>query len=64
MNEGDFIQRLDRPEIVGHAYYRIRSRVWICSMCQLAVTSPEPISEPPQCRRCGSVAFETPLATG
>jgi hypothetical protein len=57
MNEGDVIQRLDRPEIVSHDYYRIRSRVWICSTCQLAVMSPEPISVPPQCRLCGGIAF-------
>lgn len=63
MNEGDVIQRLDRPGIVSHDYDRIRSRVWICSTCRLAVTSPEPISVPPQCRRCGSIAFETLGAT-
>ena len=63
MNEGDVIQRLDRPEIISHDYYRIRSRVWRCSTCQLAVTSPEPISVPPQCRRCGSIAFKTLGAT-
>jgi rubrerythrin len=59
MREGDIIQRLDRPEVVSHDYYRIRCRVWICSTCQFAVTSPEPISVPPQCGRCGSSAFET-----
>jgi hypothetical protein len=59
MNEGDVIQRLDRPETVSRDYHPIRSRAWICSTCQLAVTSPEPISVPPQCRRCGSVVFET-----
>jgi hypothetical protein len=63
MKEGDVIQRLDRPEIVSHDYCRMRGRVWICSTCQLAVTSPEPISVPPQCRRCGSIAFETLEAT-
>jgi hypothetical protein len=63
MNQGDVIQRLDRPEIVSHDCYRMRSRVWTCSTCQLAVTSPEPISVPPQCRRCGSIAFETREST-
>jgi hypothetical protein len=58
MNQGDVIQRLDRPEIVSHDYYRVRSRAWICSTCQLGVTSPEPISVPPQCRRCGWIVFE------
>jgi hypothetical protein len=57
MNEGDAIQRLDRPEIVNRDYHHRRSRAWICSICQLAVTSPEPITVPPQCRRCGSVAL-------
>jgi hypothetical protein len=59
MYEGHVIQRLDRPEIVSHDYYHMRGRAWICSTCQLAVTSPEPISVPPQCRRCGSIAFDT-----
>jgi hypothetical protein len=59
MHEGDVIQRLDRPGIAGHDYCRMRSRVWKCSTCQLAVMSPEPISAPPQCRRCGGIAFET-----
>jgi hypothetical protein len=58
MNEAKVIQRLDRPEILGCDDYRVRSRPWICSTCQLAVTSPEPISVPPQCRRCGRVSFE------
>jgi hypothetical protein len=57
MHEGDVTQRLDRPEIVSHDY-RMHSRVWICSTCQLAVTSPEPIGAPPQCTRCGWIAFE------
>jgi hypothetical protein len=57
MNEGDVIQRLGRPGIISHDYYR--SRAWRCSACQLPVTSPEPIAAPPQCRRCGSIAFET-----
>jgi hypothetical protein len=35
----------------------------MCSTCELAVTSPEPISAPPQCRRCGGIAFETLGAT-
>jgi hypothetical protein len=59
MHEGDVIPHLDRPEIVNHDYYRMRSRVWRCSTCDLAVSSPEPISAPPQCRRCGGIAFET-----
>jgi hypothetical protein len=59
MHKGGVIQRLDRPEIVGHDYYRVHSRVWTCSTCDLAVTSTEPISAPPQCRRCGGIAFET-----
>jgi hypothetical protein len=60
INEGDVIQRLDRPKIVTHDYYyHAHNRVWTCSTCELAVTSPEPISAPPQCRRCGSIAFET-----
>jgi hypothetical protein len=59
MHEGDVIQRLDRPKGVTHDYYRAHNRVWMCSTCELAVTSPEPISAPPQCRRCGSVAFRT-----
>ena len=62
MNERDVIQRLDRPEVVSHDY-RTRNRIWICSTCQFAVASPEPISIPPQCRRCGSIAFETLWAT-
>jgi hypothetical protein len=59
MDEGNVIQRLDRPEVVSHDYYGMRNRAWICSTCQLAVTSPEPISVPPQCMRCGGIAFET-----
>ena len=59
MHEGNAIQRLGRHEIVNRGYYRSHSRVWTCSTCELAVTSPEPISAPPQCRRCGSTAFET-----
>ena len=58
MHEGNVIQRLDRPRIVSHDYYRVHSRVWTCSTCELAVTSPEPILGPPQCRRCGGIAFE------
>jgi hypothetical protein len=58
MNKGDVIQCLDRPEIVSRDPFRMRSRAWMCSTCQLAVTSPEPISVPPQCRLCGGVAFE------
>jgi hypothetical protein len=63
MHGGDVIQRLDRPEIVSRDYYRERSRVWRCLTCELAVTSPEPISVPPQCRRCGNIAFERLGAT-
>jgi hypothetical protein len=59
MHEGNAIQRLDRPEIVRHEYHCQHSWVWTCSTCELAVTSPEPISAPPQCRRCGGIAFET-----
>jgi hypothetical protein len=58
MHKGGVIQRLDRPEIVGHDYYRVHSRVWTCSTCDLAVMSPEPVSAPPQCRCCGGIAFE------
>jgi hypothetical protein len=58
MHEGDVIQRLDRPETVCHDYHRSRSRAWMCAACQAAVGSPEPISMPPQCRRCGGIAFE------
>jgi hypothetical protein len=58
MNQGDVIPRLDRPEIVSHDHFRMRSRVWICATCRLGVTSPEPISVPAQCRRCGSIGFE------
>jgi hypothetical protein len=59
MNEGDIIQRLNRPDIVSHDH-RMRSRAWSCSMCQKVVTSPEPIAAPPQCSRCGWIAFEAP----
>lgn len=58
MYEGNVVQRLDRPEIVSHEYYRVPSQAWTCSTCELAVTSPEPISRPPQCRRCGGIVFE------
>jgi hypothetical protein len=59
IHEGNAIQRLDRSGIIRHDYRRVRSRVWTCSTCDIAVMSPEPISAPPQCRRCGGIAFET-----
>jgi hypothetical protein len=59
MNEGNVHQRVDGSKVVSLDDYRMRSRAWICSTCQLAVTSPEPIAVPPQCKRCGAIAFGT-----
>jgi hypothetical protein len=59
MNERELIERLGLPDEIVGPEDGLRSRAWLCFACGEVTISPEPISCPAPCERCGGRMFET-----